>query len=265
MTRRLSPAQTSSTIDRLGIERSLLPAFGFTDSAVAVRYAAHAHSRHQLLVPSGGTIGVETRTRLHLCDASTGIWIPAGCRHATTIGPHPAVSLFFSPRSFRSAWTDAVAIAMTPLLRHLAVAGAMEAGGLPRFERQSLYHLLFALVKRAADPERMSGLARPDSRELRAAVDYMLTHLATCRVGALARAVGMSERTLRRRFAGELHVSPEQYLQRARLLRARQLLADAGRSVLDVAEAVGYSNQSAFTAAFKRSFGVVPRHARRAP
>ncbi len=70
----------------------------------------------------------------------------------------------------------------------------------------------------------------------------------------------MSERTLRRHFRGELEISPERYIQQARLTKAMQLLTDKlpVRTVTEVALEVGYSNHSAFSAAFRKFTGRSP-------
>jgi transcriptional regulator GlxA family with amidase domain len=83
-------------------------------------------------------------------------------------------------------------------------------------------------------------------------------HLDTVTVTDVCRAVGISERTLRRRFQAATGQSWRSYLLQARLLRAMTLLAEPGRSVLDVSIAVGFANVSAFTRAFTRRCGETP-------
>jgi AraC-like DNA-binding protein len=264
MSVRLTASQTRQRIAQLGIERPVLSAFAFTDPAVRVRYAWHRHTRHQLLVPVAGSVIVETRERLHLCDAGTGVWIPAGCTHATRVGAHAAISVFFSPRTYRSPVAQPTGIDITPLVRELAATGASASHGLSRAELRALHALLFAIVRRGIVSTRRPTLPHPRSRGLRAAVQYAVEHVDGCRVADLARAAGMSDRSLRRRFVEELGLTPEQYVRRVRLLTSMQMLAGApSRSVLEVALAVGYSSQSAFAAAFKRTFGTAPRRVRR--
>ena len=82
--------------------------------------------------------------------------------------------------------------------------------------------------------------------------------LADQRIDAasLARALGMSERTLGRRLAGHgTRFRP--LLDQIRADEAERLLL-AGHPVADVALAVGYAEQSAFTRAFRRWKGTTP-------
>lgn len=263
MITRLSTGQTRASIARLGIERPLLSAFALADGARHVRYAMHAHSRHQLLLAGAGSFWVETRERLHMCDASVGLWVPAGCRHATTMSAHGSMSVFFSPSRYRSPAPHATAIAVTPLIRQMATAALDDASRLPRAVTRKFFDVLFALTTAQARPDAAPLLTSPRDPALASAVEYLLAHLETVSVRDLARAAVMGERTLRRRFVAELRLTPEQYVRRARLLRGAQLLvSEPGARVIDVAARVGYSNQSAFTAAFREMFGVSPRETR---
>ncbi|MBL1376061.1 AraC family transcriptional regulator [Zobellella iuensis] len=58
-------------------------------------------------------------------------------------------------------------------------------------------------------------------------------------------------------------MTPGQYLQEARLQRARQLLLETAMPLVDIAERVGFSSQSALTHAFRRRYGQAPGLLRR--
>lgn len=77
-------------------------------------------------------------------------------------------------------------------------------------------------------------------------------------VPLLASEVGMSRSAFTQRFADRVGRPPLDYLTRWRMVLARQKL-NAGQTVAVVAAAVGYSSQSAFSHAFKRTFGRTPR------
>ena len=74
----------------------------------------------------------------------------------------------------------------------------------------------------------------------------------------VTRAVGVSERTLRRLFSTQLNMSWRSYLLRARILRAMAMLAHPGRSVLEVSIAVGFDDPSAFARSFAAHCGETP-------
>jgi len=77
-------------------------------------------------------------------------------------------------------------------------------------------------------------------------------------VPMLASEVGMSRSAFTQRFTERVGRPPLDYLTRWRMVLAQRKL-NAGETVAAVAAAVGYNSQSAFSHAFKRSFGRTPR------
>ena len=72
-----------------------------------------------------------------------------------------------------------------------------------------------------------------------------------------AAVANMSRRTFTRTFRDETGLSFSDWRQQARIFEALALLA-TGKSVTTTALEVGYGSVSAFTAMFRRSFGVAP-------
>lgn len=61
------------------------------------------------------------------------------------------------------------------------------------------------------------------------------------------------------RFLFTTQMSPWQYVQERRLIRARELLRHSRIRLADIALSLGFSSQSHFTSAFRRAVGVTPR------
>ena len=80
---------------------------------------------------------------------------------------------------------------------------------------------------------------------------YTNEHLAGVTATAVCAAIGLSERTLSRRFNAATNMTWRQYLLQSRLLRGMALLTEPRRTVIDVATTVGFESVSAFTRAFK--------------
>lgn len=78
----------------------------------------------------------------------------------------------------------------------------------------------------------------------------------------LAGRYSISESSLKNYFRGVYGRNISDYMNRLRMEKAAELLADTGMSVLEVAEKVGYQNQSKFAAAFKREYALSPRQYR---
>ena len=78
-------------------------------------------------------------------------------------------------------------------------------------------------------------------------------------VADLARLSGLSVARFHARFLAETGQTPMDYVRARRLRLGRQLLLESRLAVGEIAARVGYSSQSAFTAALSREFGITPR------
>lgn len=79
-------------------------------------------------------------------------------------------------------------------------------------------------------------------------------------VAALAREVGLSRAAFSRRFTETVGQAPIGFLTQWRMAVAADLLHEPGSSVSSVARRVGYPSPFTFSTAYKRHFGVSPRH-----
>jgi AraC-like DNA-binding protein len=114
----------------------------------------------------------------------------------------------------------------------------------------------------AAHPDQF-WLPRPRSPELARAVAYALDNLGTSlSLAQAAHTAGVSERTLLRRFAEETRMNWREFLARARMIRAMELLEEHVPQVIEVAYATGFESVSAFSTAFRRFTGETPRQYR---
>ncbi len=77
-------------------------------------------------------------------------------------------------------------------------------------------------------------------------------------IDTLARMVGISPAHFIRQFAALFGVTPHQYRLRARLDRAKRLLATGERSVTAVCMDVGFSSLGSFSSLFARRVGESP-------
>lgn len=82
-------------------------------------------------------------------------------------------------------------------------------------------------------------------------------------VAKLAAAVHMSRSAFAARFAQLVGDPPLRYLRRWRMQKAMDLLRHSERRVAEVAVAVGYESEVAFSQAFKREVGYAPQDYRR--
>jgi AraC family transcriptional regulator len=99
---------------------------------------------------------------------------------------------------------------------------------------------------------------------LRKVRDLMVTHLEEeFSLIRLAREADMSEFHFSRAFKRTTGLSPSQYFIRLRLEKARRLLRETNRSVIEIGLNVGYNSPSHFARIFRREVGISPNEYRR--
>ena len=81
-------------------------------------------------------------------------------------------------------------------------------------------------------------------------------------VASLAQEVGASRSGLSARFTELVGMSPKHYITQWRMQLAEDMLRDRDRSVFEIALALGYRSEAAFSRAFKRETGVPPSQVR---
>jgi len=103
------------------------------------------------------------------------------------------------------------------------------------------------------------GLTPADIDRIRYAAELLIRDLEyPPDMATLARAAGLSRRSLYRYFNQVYGVPPVTYLRHHRLMAAMELLQTGRANVTEAAIMVGYSNLSHFAKSFKSMFGVLP-------
>jgi AraC-like DNA-binding protein len=239
----------------------LAPAGAYVHDGERLHSAWHFHPLHQLEYAVRGLVEVHTAAGRYLLPSPQAAWIPAGVEHQSVI--HSAVrtiSVFFEPGLVPDAGSRVRVLGVAPLLRELLG----HAVRWPITRRQPdpaadrFFAVLADVVSESLDRERPLWLPASPHPIVTAATDYAAANLDTVTVPALSRAIGVSERTLRRLFAAELGLSCRDYLIQARLIQAMVLLAKPGQTVLGAATSVGFASGSAFARAFTQRCGESP-------
>lgn len=89
-------------------------------------------------------------------------------------------------------------------------------------------------------------------------------HAEPLRIPELAQQLGLSPRSLNRRFQQAIGISPTEYLQQQRIASARELLRTSNLAIAEVAIAVGYADSGYFCRLFKEVMKQTPREYRQA-
>jgi AraC-like DNA-binding protein len=188
-------------------------------------------------------------------------WIPTALRHKTTLNAGAqTLAVLFEPGLVPMGKDRVRIIAVSALLREMMLYSARwpisrtESGA----EADSFFQALGYVVADALDDEMPLNLPVPADPVVAAATDYTRAHLDRVTVSDVTRAVGVSERTLRRIFHAHLGMSWRSYLLRARVLRSMAMLVQPDRTVLEVSIAVGFDDAGAFARSFARHCGETP-------
>jgi len=226
----------------------------------------HSHDLHQIEYAVSGVVEVETAAGHYLLPPQQASWIPAGLEHqATTNTAVRTVSVMFDPRIVPAPGDRARILAVSPLIREMMLHAVRWPIARTDSDEVSngFFQTLAHLVTESLEHEEPLSLPTSADPVVSAAMIYTRRHLDTVSAAEVSRAIGVSERTLRRQFAAVLGMPWRGYLLQARLLRAMALLAEPGPSVLDVSLAVGFDNVSAFARAFAQRVGETPSAYRR--
>lgn len=217
---------------------------------------SHRHEWHQLIFATSGVMTVATPRGHWVVPPLSAVWVPAQSEHAIRFtGQSELRTLYLRPAFAKGTAKACSAMTVSPLLRELiqrtAALGALDRRSVPD---RAMAWLIREELKQVEIPP--LNLPAPRSAQL-----LTLTQsLADSRLGtpALARSIGLSARTLERRFLAETGMTFFQWRLHARMLRALEQML-LGEPLKAAAGRAGYRGASAFVAAFKSAFGTSPR------
>lgn len=121
--------------------------------------------------------------------------------------------------------------------------------------------LIYSHMREGKAPQRMTNALRlgTNNRKLLKVIEAMESHLEDpLNIPTLAAIVNVSERELERLFSRHLQQSPGRYYRAKRLQRARSLLQQTDRQVVDIAMASGFGSAAHFSRAYRQFFNVAP-------
>lgn len=218
----------------------------------------HSHPRGQLVYAISGVLVCSTRDATYVVPPQRAVWVPSGVVHeARTRGRVSLRTLYLDDSVGEELPKTCMTIEVSALLRELIV----EATRIPiEYEYDSRDGRVMTLIVDEIRRARTAPLhvPMPQHAQLLRVCHAILKDPAQNDVlDDWAVAAGMCRRTFTRLFRRETGVTFATWRQNVRLMEAMSRLAN-GQSVTAVACDVGYSSPSAFTAMFRRAFGVPP-------
>jgi AraC-like DNA-binding protein len=121
---------------------------------------------------------------------------------------------------------------------------------------------LFVLLSRALKMEWENSI-KTKSPKLKQLINISINYIHTnferdISLGDISKFVFLSPSYFTRAFKEETGMSPISYLLKVRIDRAKELLADTGLKISDIALSVGFSNQQRFNEMFKKYVNLTP-------
>lgn len=219
----------------------------------------HHHEWAQLVYPLRGGVRIRAAGMVWLVPALRAVWIPPLIEHdVLMLGVVELRTIYIAPEAAPLPLDACSVIEVSDLMRALfeMLSEVDRDTAEEAMRRQQITDLLLTEIRRA--PPLSLGLPMPRDRRLQALCQALIDDPASpLTLADWAGRVGASERTLARLFQDELQMGFAAWRQQLRLARAIDLIG-RGRPLGQVAAELGYASQAAFSAMFKRAFGVPP-------
>lgn len=222
-------------------------------------FPEHAHTWNQLVYAISGVLTVAVDGRCLVVPPEQAVWVPTGVRHRVASLKGAEFRSLYVADDLRPGIAEACTVfEVSSLLRALIIEAA-ELGCVEDDDgyRRRVFGLILDQLRRLKAVS--LSLPWPNEGGLLTLCEALYADPADPRdVEAWASTLGMSSRTLTRRFMGELGLNLREWRRRLRLFKAIEMLGN-GASVTEVAMDLGYSSASAFTYMFRTETGSSPK------
>lgn len=201
---------------------------------------------------------VETHDGRWVVPPTRGVWLLADVKHSVRMsGAVSMRTLFIDPDAAPNLPDTDCVLNVSPLLRELMLeASKIPLDYTPNSRDGRLMRLILDELQTL--PILPFHLPWPNNKRLKRICEALAKHPDTASTAEQwAEKLAMSTKTLHRHFRQDTGISFGQWRQLARLLLSLESLAQ-GTPIVQVALDHGYNSQSAYTAMFKRHFGMTP-------
>jgi AraC family transcriptional regulator len=235
------------------------------DYSPTLRIPKHEHDSMVMSIPLRGAFLEFNSFSSYLCQQHGLSINPAGERHSSRFGDIRSSCLVISSRGENPHMSDWIVRSFSeplyirdPRASTLALHISREMKEIDTVTPILIEGLVLELMAFAA----RGAVSKDQERApkwLATVRDYLNANInQRHQLKQLANAAGVHQTTLCRSFRKYYKRSVGEYIRDIRLERSAKDLADRDRSLIEVAGAAGYYDQSHFANAFKRRFGMTP-------
>ncbi len=223
----------------------------------------HSHKWGQLHLIKQGVLEMEVEQQKMICPASYAIWTPANKVHRAFNRDDIEYCAINIAVELSDKFSDsACMIPLTPLLS--AIINDLIDRDVTRIDTTEDKYLSYILIERLVKAKPIYNYLPVTENKL---IVPILSHLEkhpddNSTLEVWAKRVFSTKRTLARHFRKDLKISFNDWRQRARLVKAIELLNEP-ISINEIAYQLGYSQGSSFIKMFRKLTGITPEQFRK--
>lgn len=228
------------------------------------RFQMHSHKKAQLLLITGGLAILQTKEKDYYIPINHFIWIPKNFFHNLkfTANNLELINIYFPDEDhYRSPFYAELGIYPVSSLLTEMLKFTKDWQG-HYFKGAWEYEFMSALKHMLPHEELPSfnlQLPTTENHKVSPILEFIWNNLhEPLTLHHTSRAFALSERSLTRLFKDILGISVIQYVKMARIIKALHLLADKQLNISSISYSVGFSNNSAFSVAFKQLTNLSP-------
>ncbi len=232
------------------------PIIGIASELAQHDSGEHLHQKGQLLFAKSGTMRITLNNEMSILAPQRVAWIPPYCQHRVTLNEVVGYrSIYIDTHVFSHLPKKHTIWSSTPLLQAVLEKIALSNWGSPWQSSSRERNWLNVLWDEIEDAtiESMQLIYPQDSR-----LAKLLLFTLPPPLQELTQYIGASEKTITRIFQKETGLNYQAWRQQWRLLKAIELLHSTA-TLAQIAEALGFANDSAFAAFFKKMTGLSTR------
>ncbi|WP_150467303.1 AraC family transcriptional regulator [Francisella sp. SYW-9] len=237
--------------------KSESPVFGISHDGSPFVDGSHQHIEAQLMYCSKGIIEAQVSEKVFLIPPTNAIWIPGNVPHSTlSKNPVNYRSVYFCEEKLDNLPKIPQVISISPLLRELILEICNFEGRLS-IEQKNIITVLIDQLNLAKQQNYI--LEIPNESIIKSIYKYVIENLSEALLlDQVAKNFAMSSKSLTRLFQKHVGMTFEQWKQQVKILEAISLLSQETTTTTQVAQALGYSSDSAFIHRFKKMTGKTP-------
>jgi AraC-like DNA-binding protein len=224
------------------------------------RVTWHQHKHGQLVFAVQGVVRVLTPARTWTLPPSRAVWLPSDVDHELhAVGETQLCSVYFEPRVFPWSWHQPAVIAVSPLMRELAIALGAAGERYAEGSRAALCAPILLKVLKETPALAEPGVPLPRDARLLQICEHMMNDPASeLTLDFWGEQFETSGRTLARYLTAETGLTFGAWRQQIRVAEAITLLT-LGQPVTQVSKKLGYRSASAFIVMFRQATGEAPQ------